>query len=73
MPCIGLAVTWYIFSLIISAESPIIPADLRTRGIQEEIEIGDGWGYCAKALKQNLEMLRTNPRGNNSDERIKPY
>ena len=41
MPCIGLAVKWYIFSLIISAESPIIPEDLRNKGVQEQTGIGD--------------------------------
>ena len=30
-----------IFSLIISSESPIIPEDLRTRGVQEQTGIGD--------------------------------
>ena len=41
MSPIRLAVKPCIFSLIISAESPIIPEDLRTRGVQEEIGIGN--------------------------------
>ena len=41
MSPIRLAVKPRIFSLIISSESPIIPADLRNKGVQEQTGIGD--------------------------------